>query len=107
MVVYDNQEDTDVKNNVALDGDLMVVRYEKDGPQTELRYVEAGVSVFRREVVALMEADRACSLEEEVYPRLMQRRELAAYPFSGRFYDIGTPARLRAFQAFVQAEEGR
>ena len=28
MVVYDNREDTGVKNNVALDNDLMVVRYD-------------------------------------------------------------------------------
>ena len=29
MMVYDNQEDTGVKNNVALDNDLMVIEYTK------------------------------------------------------------------------------
>jgi len=102
MVVYSNQEDTGVKNNVELDSDLMVKRYDKVNIDSSLKYVEAGVLVFRREVLNIMEEERSISLEKGFYPVLIQQKELAAYVTRQRFYDIGTPEQQRVFEQFLK-----
>lgn len=101
MVVYDNQEDTGVKNNVELDNDLMVKRHDKVNPDPRLRYVEAGVLIFRQEVLDFIKEGCSVSLEKGIYPILIQQRELAAYVTKQRFYDIGTPEQQRIFEEFL------
>lgn len=102
-VVYDNRlEDTSVASNIALDPDGYVARYDKGSPgDAELRYVEAGVLAFRREVLGFIPPSGAVSLEKEVFPELIARRQLAAHVARERFYDIGSPEKLRAFERFL------
>jgi NDP-sugar pyrophosphorylase family protein len=97
LVAYDNRlADTSVKNNVDVDDASYVTRYEKDSPDT-LGYVEAGVLAFRREIVDLIPPG-VVSLEKEIFPKLIARRELIAYVTRQRFYDIGTPERLKIIE---------
>ena len=101
MVVYDNRlADTSVKNNVNLDDDFFVSRYEKDSADP-LSYVEAGVLAFRHEVLERIPGEGAVSLEKLIFPQLIAERRLLGLPTSQRFYDIGTPDRLRAIEAFL------
>jgi NDP-sugar pyrophosphorylase family protein len=101
LVVYDNHDgDTSVRNNVEVDHTGVVVRYEKDSPDT-LRYVEAGVLAFRRTVLDLIPGQGAVSLEKEVFPQLVARRSLIAHITRQRFYDIGTPERLQVIEGLL------
>lgn len=102
IVVYDNSLNTDVKNNVAVDENLMVTEYDKDNPMPYFKYVEAGVLIFRKEILKLVKPDEAVSLEKTIYPELIKRKELAAYPTRTRFYDIGTPDRLKEFRKVLE-----
>ena len=102
MVVYDNQEDTGVKNNVELDNDLMVMRYDKEGYNSGLKYVEAGVLILRREILNLMKEGRSISLEKGLYRTLIQQRQLAAYVTEQRFHDIGTLKQKMIFEQFLE-----
>ena len=101
MVVYDNQEDTTTKNNVALDNDLMVIGYSNGSSEPGLKYVDAGVLVLKREALDPREQECPISLAEGLYPFLIQQRELAAYVTEHRFYDIGTPEQLRLFEEYL------
>lgn len=103
-VVYDNAESTTVPNNVALDGSGYVARYAKDVPQTpDLRYVEAGVLAFRRAIADVLPAGRPVSLEKDIFPVLIARRQLLGFPTRQRFYDIGTPDRLAVVENLFAA----
>ncbi len=104
MAVYDNHEDTEVKNNVELDSDLMVIRHDKESPDAGLKYVEAGVLALRQEALALIEEGCPISLEKGLYPVLIQQMELAAYVAEQRFYDIGTPGQQRIFEQFLKSK---
>jgi NDP-sugar pyrophosphorylase family protein len=100
VVVYDNRlGDTSVQSNIDVDTAGFVARYEKGGEG--LSYVEAGVLAFRQEVVDLIPPGQVVSLEKEIFPQLISRRALLAYPTQQRFYDIGTPDRLRAIEALL------
>lgn len=103
VVVYDNRQgDTAVQNNIALRGDGWVACYRKGGGgEQELTHVEAGVLALRREVVSLV-PEGVASLEMEVFPKLAARGQLAAFVTRQRFYDIGTPERLAAFEEYLR-----
>jgi NDP-sugar pyrophosphorylase family protein len=87
---------------VALDADGTVLRYDKRTcGAADLQYIEAGVLALRRSVVDLMPAGGKVSLEEEVFPILIGRRRLLGFPTTQRFYDMGTPERLRAIEDYL------
>lgn len=102
MVAYDNQEDTGVKNNVALDENLMVIKHDKGGHSPDLKFVEAGVLVLKREALELIRKGSRISLEKGLYPGLIQQGQLAAYVTGQRFYDIGTMEQKRNFEELLQ-----
>lgn len=101
MVVYNNKADTGVTNNIALDRDKMVVRYDKESTLPDLRYVEAGAIVLQKETLDFVVQGTKASLEEGVYRHLIERREMAVYITRQRFYDIGTPEQRQVFEDFV------
>ena len=77
-VVYDNCADTTVPNNIALDAEGFICRYRKDVPgDPGFRYVEAGVLALRRAVVTSLPTGRPVSLEKEVFPSLIEQRQMA------------------------------
>lgn len=101
VVVYDNRlADTSVKNNIDVDDSGFVTRYDKDSPDI-LPYVEAGVLAFRRDVVELIAPVGVVSLEKEIFPKLITARQLLAHITRQRFYDIGTPERLKLIEELL------
>ena len=104
VVAFDNSRDAvDVPNNIALDADGFVARYEKGaGTAAGLRYVEAGVLALTRRVLRRIPAGRVVSLEQEIFPQLIAEHRLAGFVTTQRFYDIGTPARLKEIEAVLQ-----
>jgi NDP-sugar pyrophosphorylase family protein len=109
IVVYrDPAGETTVHPNVALDRSGLVTRYDKTAPaDTGLEYVEAGVSCFRRDVIDLLPGSGPGSFEQCCFPPLIERRQLAALPTSQRFYDIGTPERLRVIEEYLRMPSER
>jgi mannose-1-phosphate guanylyltransferase len=106
VVVYDDREGrTSVGNNIAINDDGFVIRYDKDSlDDKSLKFVEAGVLAFRRSVIDLI-PEGVVSLEKELFPQLIATRQLRAYPTVQRFYDIGTPDRLRAIEEYLSVRE--
>lgn len=98
IVVYDNKTgDTGVRNNIAIEGNS-VISYAKGKEDPCLKYVEAGVSIFNKRLLDLIDKNRAVSLENDIFPILIKNRELAGYQSKTMFYDIGTFDRLSLFQ---------
>jgi NDP-sugar pyrophosphorylase family protein len=102
VVVYDNSAgDTNVPNNISLDKDGFVLRYDKEHNSSDLRYVEAGALCLTRVIFEKLPAALAISLEKDIYPHLVASRQLRAFITKQRFYDIGTPSRLEEFASTV------
>ncbi len=102
MVLYDNENDTTVTNNVSLNEDGMVTQYKKDSANSKLKYVDAGVMVLKRDIMKLITPEQVVSLEEEIFPDLIDRQECAGFITQERFYDIGTPNRLEHFELYLK-----
>lgn len=104
MVLYDNQEDTSVPNNVSLNRDGIVTHYEKDSDNRILQYVDTGVLVLKKGILDFVPPERPVSLEKEIFPDLIERQECAGFVTRERFYDIGTPERLKTFEDYINKQ---
>ena len=78
--------------------------HEKEHSDPSPGYVNAGVYVFRRELIQGIQPDIVQSLENNVFSSLLAQGELIfAYSTSGYFLDMGTPQRLEQLRAdFMQ-----
>jgi NDP-sugar pyrophosphorylase family protein len=101
MGVYDNREDTGVPNNVALDG-ARVVRYEKGGRAPGCTHVEAGATALERRALALLPPEGPSAVEVDLFPRLARERAMLAWAGPVPFHDVGTPERVRRFEAWIE-----
>jgi NDP-sugar pyrophosphorylase family protein len=103
VVLFEDVDgETNVVPNVDVDDESFVTRYEKNSADAGLRYIDAGVLAMRASAIDLIPADEKSSLEEHVFPRLIERRSLAAVITKQRFYDIGTPERLGVIEALFR-----
>ena len=99
-MIYDNaMGNSDVKSNISVKTGF-ITRYDKNAEDPSLNYVEAGASIFKRELLALIPENRFVSLENEIFPVLIKNKELTGYKSKMRFYDIGTLDRLNYFKGF-------
>jgi Nucleoside-diphosphate-sugar pyrophosphorylase involved in lipopolysaccharide biosynthesis/translation initiation factor 2B, gamma/epsilon subunits (eIF-2Bgamma/eIF-2Bepsilon) len=105
MVLYDNGEDTFVPNNVSLNNRGMITKYEKDTSDRFLKYVDAGVLTLKKEVINSIPSEKEVSLEQEIFPNYIAKQECAGFVTSERFYDIGTPERLKRFETYLKRTE--
>lgn len=103
VVAYENANGA-IPNNLAL-GDAGQVLAHSRQPTKALTHVDAGVAVLRRRVLGLIPSERFCSLEEEIYPALIARGQLWAYPCPHAFYDIGSFSGLAALWQLLEEPE--
>ena len=85
-----------VPGNIEVRGDT-VARFKKGGGREQgFPYVDAGVYYLRREMIE--KGPRGRFDLEAYWPALIARQKLGVFPVSERFFDIGTPERLRQFE---------
>jgi NDP-sugar pyrophosphorylase family protein len=100
LVVYTNL-DRIAPNDTAVNDEGVVVGYSKQSSEG-MKYVNAGLVTIKRSVFRDLPPGVPLSLEQEVFPDLIARRKMAALITQQRYYDIGTPERLKAFEEFLQ-----
>ncbi|MDD4308465.1 MAG: sugar phosphate nucleotidyltransferase, partial [Thermoplasmata archaeon] len=93
IAVYENKE-TLAPNNVRISGDGRVLEYIKKNPPASMNCLEAGLSLYRRDILDLAPG-RQFSLEEVILPQLINRGRLFGLLTPRRFYDMGTPEGLK------------
>lgn len=88
-------------NNIAIGEANFVIDYDKKDPLAKT-HVDAGAIILKKDVLGIIPESRVCSLEEEVFPRLIQMKQLLAFPTSQRFYDIGSPEGLKVIKEVLR-----
>lgn len=64
--------------------------------------INAGVYMFRRELLLSIPSGKPVSLEKEIFPSLAARGEVFGYVVTAGFIDIGTPATYAEAQHFFE-----
>lgn len=101
VVVYNNSPRI-VEGNIALRKNNLVSRYEKGASNRKLKFVDAGVQIFKREILGSIKKDTVISLEKHIFPKLIAERQLMAFVTKQRFYDIGTLESLKTVKEVLE-----
>lgn len=99
MVVVETENTGDC-GLVSLDDSQRIIAFDEKNPQSGGAYINAGIYLFREEVLALIPADTPFSLERDLLPKLIQQ-DCYAFAAPGPLLDIGTPARLATAAKFL------
>ncbi|PYS00923.1 MAG: histidinol phosphate phosphatase [Acidobacteria bacterium] len=100
LTVYTN-EDNYSKSNVSVDAGGRVTLYDKSKSSKDLRGVEIGFAILKKEVCDLLPRDNV-NFESVIYPRLVQEGQLVAFRTSHRYYSVGSHERLRLTEQFLR-----
>jgi len=103
MAVYRNKDRLG-RSDVVVEGGE-VVRYDKRTKVEGMDWINYGVTALRKEALEVVPRGRFCD-EETFYGSLIEHRELLAFEVRERFYEIGTPASLSEFEAFIGRQGG-
>ena len=98
MAVFRNEGRFDTSNVDFADGRIM--RYDKRTPVPDMKYIDYGLGVLRRDCLLEFDPDQPFDLAE-LYGRLAARGVLAGYEVDRRFFEIGSPAGLAETRAFL------
>ena len=98
MIVLRNDNEYD-RSNLLIE-DCLVTAYDKVNPTPEMLYINFGVSLLRREALALVPSGVPYS-QEEWFQDLIQSNNLMAFETFERFYEIGSPSGLEEFRRLV------
>jgi MurNAc alpha-1-phosphate uridylyltransferase len=102
MVVYKNQNRFD-KSNISIEDGLVRV-YDKNLKGENLEYIDAGLSILKKEVLNLVPEDEPYDLQD-LYKILVSEEEMLAYEVRERFYQIGSFEGLEEFKNLVERGE--
>jgi len=96
ITTYDCKVSTPVKENILVE-DSWVKRYQKSGGRENgLQVVDSGIYLIKKSVLA--ENPNEKFQIEELWPELIRQKKLLGFSVGERFYDIGTPDRLKEFE---------
>jgi len=107
MTVLRNQGKWDRSNAVVNDGS--VVRYEKGltPPPSEMKYIDYGLTVLRRDVITELIAPGEKADLANTLSSLSRRGQLAAFEVTSPFYEVGSPTGLKDLERFLMTGQGR
>ena len=99
ITVYTNR-DGYTKNSVRVDPDGYVAVYDKTCAASGLQGVEISYALIKKSVVDSL-SETNVSVEEALYRRLANQRELLAYVTDHRYYSVGALHRLLLTEMFL------
>lgn len=100
IVIYDNPQKI-IPDNVLINEASMVIAYNKKEAKA-MTHVDAGAMIFKKKVLDFIPKNLVCSLEEEIFPKLIQVKGLIAFPTSQRFYDLGSFEGLKQIEGILR-----
>jgi len=64
--------------------------------------IHAGTGLYKKSITTFIPRNKRFSLEKELFPILVQKKQLGKYITNQKFYDIGTPYRLRIIEKILK-----
>ncbi|GKS58295.1 hypothetical protein YTPLAS18_18220 [Nitrospira sp.] len=101
MVTVYRNKDGYTKNSLQIDSEGFIAVYDKSRKQAGLQGVEISYALMNKSVLDLLPETGNVLFETAVYPRLAERRQLAAYVTDHRYYSVGSLERLPLTESFL------
>lgn len=103
MTAYSNSLGI-TKNNVLISKDNIVLKYDKGRKDKDLNGVDIGFFILNKDILKLMPSSNF-SFEKSITPKLIKKRELAAYTTNIRYYSISTVEKLKLTEEFLRPKK--
>lgn len=100
VVVFDNKNHM-TKNNMLVDADGYVVKYDKSRTDPDLNGVDVGFFILKKEVLERA-PDGDFNFEKAIVTSLVADRKLAGYMTSHRYYSLGSIERMSVTEKFFE-----
>jgi len=101
MTVYKNCNRYE-PSNVEVEGNLVKV-YSKKRKTKKMKYIDYGVSIFRKEVLKYIPKNQVYDISR-LNQLLIKKKQLLAFPVRKRFYQIGTFSGIEEFREYIKKE---
>ena len=88
------------QGNIGIGDDKTVMGYDKI--KKRYGYDDCGVQVFGKKILELIQKNKNVSLENEIFPLLIKKKELIAFETKADFFDLGTLDSMNKFKIYVQ-----
>jgi MurNAc alpha-1-phosphate uridylyltransferase len=99
MTVLRNDDRWDQSNVVFENGQL--IRYDKKNRTRDMRHVDYGVGILRRQALDRIPPDQPHDLAT-LYTQLVAEGQMSGHEVGNRFYEIGTPASLEEARRYLE-----
>ena len=103
VTVYTNKDGI-TKNNILVDNEGYVIKYDKSRKEKNLNGVEIGFFIINKKVLKLM-PDYNFNFEKETLPLLVSKKQLSGFLTDHRYYSISTPEKLAITEKFFQPKK--
>lgn len=88
-------DDTSASGLIEFDAQRAITRFDEKTVARTPGWINAGVYLLGRELLLSIPDGKPVSIEREIFPAWVGKK-LYAFPFAGKFIDIGTPATYAA-----------
>lgn len=103
VTVYTNKDGI-TKNNILVDNDGYVIKYDESREEKNLNGVEIGFFIINKKVLKLMPGYNF-NFEKETLPLLVSEKQLSGFQTDHRYYSISTPEKLDVTERFFQPKK--
>lgn len=100
VVVYSNK-DNFTKNNVKVDQQGYVLKYDRSRQDSDLNGVEIGFCLMNKKIIDMM-PNSNFHFEEYIFPRLIAQKQLAGFMTDQKYYSIATLERMKLTEDFFK-----
>jgi hypothetical protein len=104
MVIIRNNNKWD-KSNVVFSGGK-VVQYNKNNRNSQMQYIDYGVSLMNKTSVLEIPENTTCDLGD-LYTKLAERGTLAGFEAKERFYEIGSFSGIMETEQYLSQKYNR
>lgn len=103
VTVYRNKDGI-TRNNVLVDENGVILRYDRRREETSLSGVDIGFFIIDKKIFQFMPSGNF-SFEKEVLPKLISKKQLCAFMTDHRYYSIGDLERLPITEEFLKPKK--
>jgi len=104
MTVYANRDGV-TRNNVQVDDQGRILRYDKTRKGPDLNGVDIGFFILHKQVLEWLPEEGNIPFETNVFPPLVENGQLFAYLTDHKYYSIGTLERLAVMERFLEPKK--
>lgn len=104
MVTAYSNKDNSTKNNILIDDNGYVVKYDRSRMEKNLNGVEIGFFVINKEILKMIPEEN-CHFERDILPKLISQKQVSGYLTDRKYYSISNLERAKLTERFLRSKK--